>query len=261
MTNTHKKYTAITGASSGIGYAAAIAFAKRNKNLIVIARRQENLELLQQEIAKIAPALDVIIKLCDLSQPTNAYSLFNDLDSYFIETWINNAGFGHYGSVSDQDLVKIESMLHLNIETLTIFSTLYVRKYQNEPETQLINISSRGGYTLVPNAVTYCATKFYVNAFTEGLAQELKQANAQLTAKVLAPAATKTEFGEKANNVSEYNYDAIFTKYHTAKQMTEFLLALYDSNKIIGEINTKDFSFSLKDSIFPYSGNPSENQK
>lgn len=70
MTNTHKKYTAITGASSGIGYAAAIAFAKRNKNLIVIARRQENLELLQQEIAKIAPALDVIIKLCDLSQPT-----------------------------------------------------------------------------------------------------------------------------------------------------------------------------------------------
>ncbi|MCO6557777.1 MAG: SDR family NAD(P)-dependent oxidoreductase [Gilliamella sp.] len=53
MTNTHKKYTAITGASSGIGYAAAIVFAKRNKNLIVIARRQENLELLQQEIAKL----------------------------------------------------------------------------------------------------------------------------------------------------------------------------------------------------------------
>lgn len=116
-------------------------------------------------------------------------------------------------------------------------------------------------YTLVPNAVTYCATKFYANAFTEGLAQELKQANAQLTAKVLAPAATKTEFGEKANNVSEYNYDATFTKNHTAKQMAKFLLALYDSNKVIGEINTKDFSFSLKDSIFPYSGNPSENQK
>nr|WP_218837557.1 SDR family NAD(P)-dependent oxidoreductase [Gilliamella apicola] len=53
MTNTHKKYTAITGASSCIGYAAAIVFAKRNKNLIVIARRQENLELLQQEIAKL----------------------------------------------------------------------------------------------------------------------------------------------------------------------------------------------------------------
>ncbi|SCC00555.1 hypothetical protein GA0061081_103230 [Gilliamella bombicola] len=261
MTNTHKKYTVITGASSGIGYATAIAFAKRNKNLIVIARRQENLALLQQEIAKISPELEVIIKLCDLSQPTNAYSLFNDLDNYFIETWINNAGFGHYGSVSDQDLGKIESMLHLNIEVLTIFSTLYVRKYQNESGTQLINISSRGGYTLVPNAVTYCATKFYVNAFTEGLAQELKQANAQLTAKVLAPAATKTEFGEKANNVSNYNYDASFTKYHTAKQMADFLLALYDSNKVIGEINTKDFSFSLKDSIFPYSGNPSENQK
>ncbi|MWP45934.1 SDR family oxidoreductase [Gilliamella sp. Pas-s27] len=261
MINPNKRYTVITGASSGIGYATALAFAKRNKNLIITARRQENLEHLRQEIAKINPTLEVIIKVCDLSQPTNAYSLFNDLSNYFIETWINNAGFGHYGSVRDQDLEKIESMLHLNIETLTIFSTLYVRKYQNEPGTQLINISSRGGYTIVPNAVTYCATKFYVNAFTEGLAQELKQANAQLTAKVLAPAATKTEFGEKANNVSEYNYDTSFTKYHTAKQMAEFLLALYDSNNIIGEINTKDFSFSLKDSIFPYSGNPSENQK
>ncbi|MWN31542.1 MULTISPECIES: SDR family NAD(P)-dependent oxidoreductase [unclassified Gilliamella] len=261
MTNPNKRYTVITGASSGIGYATATAFAKRNKNLIITARRQENLEHLRQEITKIDPALEVIIKICDLSQPTNAYSLFNDLDNYFIETWINNAGFGHYGSVRDQDLEKIESMLHLNIETLTIFSTLYVRKYQNESGTQLINISSRGGYTIVPNAVTYCATKFYVNAFTEGLAQELKQANAQLTAKVLAPAATKTEFGEKANNVSKYNYDASFAKYHTADQMAEFLLALYDSDNIIGEINTKDFTFSLKNSIFPYSGNLSENQK
>jgi len=46
-----QKFTVITGASSGIGYATAIAFAKRGKNLIVIARRQEPLEKLKQEIA------------------------------------------------------------------------------------------------------------------------------------------------------------------------------------------------------------------
>ncbi|MCX8649322.1 SDR family NAD(P)-dependent oxidoreductase [Gilliamella sp. B2776] len=261
MVKADLRYTVITGASSGIGYATAIAFAKRNKPLIIIARRQEQLILLKQIIADINPELDVIIKKCDLSLSKNVHSLFTDLEQYFIETWINNAGFGHYGSIGEQDLNKIESMLHLNIEALTILSTLYVRKYHDQAGTQLINISSRGGYTIVPNAVTYCATKFYVNAFTEGLAQELIKAKTQLRAKVLAPAATQTEFGQKANNVDQYDYDKSFAKYHSADQMAQFLLELYDSDKIIGEISTKDFTFSLKDCIFPYSGNPSENQK
>lgn len=255
-----QKFTVITGASSGIGYATAIAFAKRGKNLIVIARRLEPLERLKQEIALIDPALKVIINLCDLSQPVNAHHLFNELKDYFIETWINNAGFGHYGTVSSQDLNKIESMLHVNIEALTIFSTLYTRAYHDVEGAQLINISSRGGYTIVPDAVTYCATKFYVSAFTEGLSHELKAAKAHLKAKVLAPAATKTEFGQVANNVMAYDYAKRFAQYHTPNQMAEFLLALYDSEYSVGEINTKDFSFSLKESIFPYSGNFSENQ-
>lgn len=254
------KFTVITGASSGIGYATAIAFAKRGKNLIIIARRLDQLEKLKQEVAGIDPSLKVIIKPCDLSQPANAHNLFNELKDYSIETWINNAGFGHYGSVSSQDLNKIESMLHLNIEALTILSTLYTRAYHDVEGAQLINISSRGGYTIVPNAVTYCATKFYVSAFTEGLAHELKAAKAKLKAKVLAPAATETEFGQIANNVKVYDYSQRFAQYHTSNQMAEFLLALYDSNSSVGEINTKDFSFSLKESIFPYSGNLSENQ-
>lgn len=258
--NLDHKFTVITGASSGIGYATAIAFAKRGKNLIVIARRLEPLERLKQEVAIINPTLQVIIKLCDLSQPANAHNLFNELKDYFIETWINNAGFGHYGAVSHQDLNKIESMLHVNIEALTILSTLYTRAYYNVEGTQLINISSRGGYTIVPNAVTYCATKFYVSAFTEGLSHELKAAKAHLKAKVLAPAATQTEFGQIANNVTTYDYAKRFAQYHTPNQMAEFLLALYDSEYSVGEINTKDFSFSLKESIFPYSGNLSENQ-
>ncbi|KDN11529.1 oxidoreductase, short-chain dehydrogenase/reductase family [Snodgrassella communis] len=129
MKSRDNKYTVITGSSSGIGYATAIAFAKRDKNLIVITRRKEKLEALKQEIASINANVEVVIKVCDLSSATNAHSLFDDLENYFIETWINNAGFGHYGSVKDQDLDKIETMLHLNIEALTILSTRYVSKY------------------------------------------------------------------------------------------------------------------------------------
>ncbi|BBP87349.1 hypothetical protein BsIDN1_09670 [Bacillus safensis] len=52
-------------------------------------------------------------------------------------------------------------MLHLNIEALTILSTLFVRDYEQVEGAQLINISSRAGYTVVGNAVTYSATKFF----------------------------------------------------------------------------------------------------
>ena len=107
-----KKYTVITGASSGIGYAAAIAFAGRNKNMILTARRKKNLELLKDDILRTHPALDIIIKPSDLSQTSNIYQFYEDTKKYQIETWINNAGLGNYDSVANQNLKKIETMLH-----------------------------------------------------------------------------------------------------------------------------------------------------
>ena len=121
------KYTVITGASSGIGYEAALAFAGKNKNLIIVARSKEKLEQLEKEIKKINPDSDVSIKVTDLSVSENVYKLYNDLKKYTLETWVNNAGFGNTGLVKDQDLKKIEMMLHLNIEALTILSTLFTK--------------------------------------------------------------------------------------------------------------------------------------
>ena len=231
------KYTVITGASSGIGYEAAKAFAERGKNLVITARREDNLEMLKREILEKRPDLDIVIRCTDLSVPENVYQLYNGLREYEIETWINNAGFGNYDSVADQDLDKIGMMLNLNIEALTILSSLFVRDYKDVEGTQLINISSCGGYTIVPNAVTYCAAKFYVSTFTEGLARELEDTGAKMKAKVLAPAATKTEFGMMANNVSEYDYDQSFGTYHTSRQVAGFLLELYDSEKTVGLVD------------------------
>jgi len=119
-----KKYTAITGASSGIGYATAKAFAKRGKNLIIVARREDELEKLKKEVFELNSTLEVIIKVCDLSVLSNVYQLYEGLKDYCIETWINNAGFGNYNSVAKQDLKKIETMLRLNVEALTVLSSL-----------------------------------------------------------------------------------------------------------------------------------------
>lgn len=261
MVQKKNKYTVITGASSGIGYETAKAFAARGKNLIVVARRQNNLEALKDEILQKYPTLDIAIQVTDLSVWENVYQLYADLKGYSLETWINNAGFGNYDSVAQQDLKKIETMLHLNIEALTILSTLFVHDYKDVEGTQLINISSCGGYTIVPTAITYCATKFYVSTFTEGLARELKETGAKMQAKVLAPAATKTEFGKVANSVSEYDYDKLFETYHTSQQMAAFLMDLYDSDKVVGAVDRETFDFKLYDPLFPYAGNSKHNQK
>lgn len=256
-----KKYTVITGASSGIGYETAKTFAARNDNLIIVARRKKNLESLKREILEHHPMLDIIIKATDLSISENVYHLYEDLKSYQLKTWINNAGFGNYDSVAKQDLNKIQNMLHLNVEALTILSSLFVNDYQNVEGTQLINISSCGGYTIVPNAITYCATKFYVSAFTEGLALELKESGAKMQAKVLAPAVTRTEFGKVANNITEYNYDKLFGTYHTSQHLATLLMKLYDSDKVVGAVDRETFDFGLYDPLFAYAGNSKHNQK
>lgn len=256
-----EKYTVITGASSGIGYETAKAFAARGKNLVIVARRQDNLTTLKNEIQKEFPSLDILIKVCDLSVRGNTHQLYADLKGYALETWVNNAGFGNYDSVAQQDLKKVEAMLHLNVEALTILSSLFVRDYKDVEETQLINISSCGGYTIVPTAITYCATKFYVSAFTEGLARELQESGAKMQVKVLAPAATKTGFGKVANNVKEYDYDRLFETYHTSQHIATYLMELYDSDKVVGAVDRETFKFKLSNPLFDYAGNSKHNQK
>lgn len=246
------KYTVITGASSGIGYEAALAFAARGKNLILVARRKEELEKLKLKIAKINPDLDVVIRKTDLSVTENVYKLYEGLQGFQIETWINNAGFGNFDSIAEQNLNKIETMLHVNIEALTILSSLFVRDYSMVDGTQLINVSSGGGYTIIANAITYCATKFYVSAFTEGLAHELKEQGAKLQAKVLAPGATETEFAKRSLDIKEFQYDGAVPKFHTAKQMAACMLELYDNDKVVGIVDGSTYKYELKDPIFNF---------
>lgn len=243
-------YTVITGASSGIGKSLAFAFAEKGKNIILVARRTELLEEIKLDILEKYPQVIIVVRTCDLTQTDKLFVFYNSLSMFHIETWINNAGIGMYSSVENSNLTSIDILLNLNISAVTILSTLFVRDYKNVKGTQLINISSSGGYTIVPNAVIYCASKFYVNSFTEGLAKELIADGSDLKAKVLAPSATKTNFGKTANQKDSYDYDVAFSHYNTSAQMAEYLLQLHASDSIVGYINRENFTLELSKNRF-----------
>ncbi|WP_138755979.1 SDR family NAD(P)-dependent oxidoreductase [Paenibacillus sinopodophylli] len=244
------KYTVITGASSGIGYETALAFAARGKNVILVARRLDKLEELKSTIKNNHPTVEVVVRTSDLSVTDQAYTLYNELKEYQIETWINNAGLGEGSFIADQKLDKVETMLRVNIESLTILSTLYVRDYADVDGTQLINVSSALGYVIAVGSVAYSASKYYVSAFTEGLAKELELKGAKLKAKILAPAITETEFVKKSLDAEDFDYKANMPKYHTAKQMAGFMLDLYASDEVVGIVD-QNYDFNLRGQIYP----------
>lgn len=255
------KYVVVTGASSGIGYETAKAFARLGRNLVIAARREERLEALKREILAECPERDVVIRVVDLSVSENVLSFYESLRGYPLEAWVNNAGFGYYGSVWEQSPEAAERMIRLNVTALTLLSVLFVREYRDVEGAQLINVSSCGGYTLVPDAVVYCAAKHYVSAFTEGLSRELAASGAKLRAKVLAPAATETEFGKIANHTDEYDYGKRFGAYHTARQTAAFLLELYGSDAVVGLVDRETFRFELSGGRLPNAWASLHNQK
>ena len=106
---------------------------------------------------------------------------------------------------------KTAEMLRLDIAAV-----MFVRDFRDIPSRQLTNVSSAGGYIIVPNAVTHYAAKFFVSAFTEGLARELWESGACMRAKVFAPAAARTGFWERANDTGTYDYAKAFRKSHSA---------------------------------------------
>ncbi len=234
------KYVLITGASSGIGMAMAVHFASKGHNLIVVARSEDKLLNLQSELISDYN-VDVKVKVADLSVPVAAQALYDECRQLDIEVMINNAGFGDFSNIWDIDLDKANNMLNLNVNALTTLSLNYARDYQDKDVT-LINVASIGGYKMFPTAVTYCATKFYVSSFTEGMAADLKAGNKPMRAKVLAPAATATDFFNQAytNSGIESDSSADRSKYTPASLLAEYTYDLLVSDQILGYVDNED---------------------
>lgn len=179
----------VTGASSGIGVAFARKLAGKGYRLILIARRRERLEKLASEL----PHAEVL--RADLSVDTDLRAVEQRLGSEpRLEFLINNAGFGVPGlfwtaNPADQDRIH---RVHINaIERLTHAA---LKGMVERRKGNIINVSSVAGFLHTPYSVSYCATKAWINNFTEGLYLELRCVHSPVRVQALCPGFTYTEF-------------------------------------------------------------------
>jgi short-subunit dehydrogenase len=192
------KATLITGASGGIGEAFARRLAVENHNLVLVARSENKLHDLCDELMvkhKITAhyiAVDLIDFEADLR-------LFEETEKHKLEIdWlINNAGFGSMGDFANLELENELEMINLNVLALVALTHRYLQKMRERQSGTIINVASTASFQPVPFMATYAATKAFVKSFSEAIAEENRLFNITVTA--LCPGPTETNFFDAAN--------------------------------------------------------------
>ncbi|MBA3464850.1 MAG: SDR family oxidoreductase [Deltaproteobacteria bacterium] len=198
MSELRGKRALVTGASSGIGAAIARDLAARGTNLVLTARRKEQLEAVAAECRAAGVTVDVIT--ADLGAPGAVATLWDAaVAGGSIDICINNAGFGYFRPFGEVEASREAELVQLNITSLVELSRRWVagrtggtgagRRY-------LMNIASIGAYQSVPNMALYAASKAFVRNFTEALHDEL--ARTESSATCICPGGTETEFHAQA---------------------------------------------------------------
>jgi uncharacterized protein len=188
--------TVITGASAGIGVALARVFARNGHELALVARREDRLRALADEIAAVSPPKPIVI-VADLAQPGAAQQIGEALRAQGAEPqfMVNNAGYGLVGLAASRDRDEQLAMIDLNVRALTSLSLAFVDSLERH-RGGILNVGSMAGFLPGPGMAVYYATKAYVLSFTEALHSELKFRGIRVT--VLCPGPVPTEFATRA---------------------------------------------------------------
>lgn len=188
----------ITGASSGIGLELAKIHALKGGDLVLVARSEDKLKQLAQELAS---QHDVTVNVIayDLSVAGAAKVIFEETErlGIQIDTLINNAGFGGHGLFHEQDIANHQKMVQVNIGSLTELTHFYLKGMVARRAGRILNISSTASFMPGPLQAVYYATKAYVTSFTQAIAEEVADYGVTVTA--LCPGAVATGFVEAGN--------------------------------------------------------------
>jgi len=189
--------TLITGASSGIGEVFARKLAARGRNVLLVARSEEKLVTLCNELGRSNRIRAQYVAL-DLSTPESAGQLFDEAGKrgLTVEMLINNAGFGSMGEFSNLDLARELNMIDLNIKSLVELTHRFLQPMIERRQGAIINVASTAAFQPVPFMATYAATKAFVLSFSEALWEENRAHGIKVLA--LCPGVTDTNFFEAA---------------------------------------------------------------
>lgn len=188
----------ITGASAGIGREFARQLANRARTVVLVARREQRLNELRDELRNRNAQLNVHTRAVDLCEKTQIDELIQWLDEnkIAIDFLINNAGLGDYGAVATSDIERDNRIIQVNITALTFLTRRLLPQMISRHRGAILNVSSSAGFLPIPGMNIYAASKAFVNSFTEALRAELRGTGVSVTA--LCPGPVHTEFGDAA---------------------------------------------------------------
>ena len=169
------KVVLITGASSGIGYASALALSNAGAKIVAGARRVDRLEKLQNEISSSNG--QIMIQKLDVTKKEECDSFVENTIKKFggVDILINNAGLMPLSFIKNLKIDEWDKMVDVNLKGVLYCTASVIPHMINQKNGHIINISSVAGRIVFPSGSVYCATKHAITAFSEGLRQELSQ--------------------------------------------------------------------------------------
>jgi NADP-dependent 3-hydroxy acid dehydrogenase YdfG len=189
------KVAVVTGASSGIGQAAARLLVAEGVQVVLVARRRERIDALAAELGPNA-----VIITADVTDPAQVAAVFDQVRDRFggLDLLFNNAGLGVNASFEKSDPADWTRMIDVNLYGVLHCTRGAIPLLRGRAGAMICSVSSVGGRYGVPNWSVYSATKFAVVGFHDALRKELGDEGIRVT--VLEPGAARTEFGA---NVAE----------------------------------------------------------
>lgn len=204
----------ITGASSGIGKDMARVLYKKGYELVIVARDEEKLKELRQELGK-----NIKIVAMDLGLEENCKKLYEENQD--IDILINNAGFGTCGEFSKTDLQKELKMIDTNIKAVHILTKLYVKDMIKKNQGKILNVASIAGFMPGPLMATYYSSKAYVVRLSEAIKEELKKKKSKVQISILCPGPVNTNFNKVAD--VEFAVKSLSSEYVAKYAIERFL--------------------------------------
>ncbi|MCU1312563.1 MAG: Sepiapterin reductase [Acidobacteriaceae bacterium] len=187
----------VTGASRGIGRATALRLASLGARVLLLARGQDALVKVQQEILVQGGAADLLA--CDLSSSDAIASISDRLASSGCNILVNAAGIGSMGRpLHETDPKVFDSIFATNVRAPFLLMRALVPGMIARGGGFVVNISSLAGQGPLPNGAAYSASKWALNGFTYSAAEELRAHNIRVS--VVAPGSVNTSFGGSAKD-------------------------------------------------------------